>query len=260
MLFKAEQLLTLFTIRLDLLKSPPPELNRFFQDVRHLYLIWKAFLLLYNHLTTFCDQRSLFLTASSTTLLLLSLSRTFILLVPLQRDLVRFFSAKILGLFESQNFSKIVSSFQIQDLLLELSYKRSKNTSILKPLTDFFYQEPNILSDTPLKSPSPAMTRSRNKKAQLAHAAAQQALLTTTDYHNLEGKLGYIFADRTILQEALQAAGNGVTKIGERKIEDGNKRLAMLGDSILQVALLKDWFIEGESRRKFPSGKNEYQE
>jgi len=97
------------------------------------------------------------------------------------------------------------------------------------------------------------MTRSANRAANRRRAATAAALaaLTPAQQHDLEQKLGHVFADRTILLEALQAAGNGVLQLGERKIEDGNKRLAMVGDAILQLAILMDWFKDGESRREF---------
>ncbi|KAG4442918.1 hypothetical protein IFR05_001622 [Cadophora sp. M221] len=95
--------------------------------------------------------------------------------------------------------------------------------------------------------------RQRKKKAECAAAAAASTptalgILTARE-HELQLKLGHVFADPTILLEALQAAGNGVSRIGERKIEDGNKRLAMLGDSVLSLAFLRDWFKEDESRK-----------
>ena len=67
---------------------------------------------------------------------------------------------------------------------------------------------------------------------------------------DIQRKLGYVFVDPSILSEALQAAGNGVSQVGGRKIMEGNKRLAMLGDSVLQLALLNDWYMGGGSRGK----------
>jgi len=75
--------------------------------------------------------------------------------------------------------------------------------------------------------------------------------LSDSERADLERKLCHIFADPNLLWEALQAAGNGVALIVERKVEDGNKKMAMLGDSILQLAILKDWFGSGESRSEF---------
>ena len=67
--------------------------------------------------------------------------------------------------------------------------------------------------------------------------------------HDLERRLGHIFHNPDLLGEALEAAGNGTQKIGNREIEDGNKRLALLGDTILKMALLRDWFASGDTRR-----------
>lgn len=45
--------------------------------------------------------------------------------------------------------------------------------------------------------------------------------------------IGYKFAkDPTLLWEALQAAGSPVRIAGDRKIVDGNKKLAALGDAV----------------------------
>lgn len=75
--------------------------------------------------------------------------------------------------------------------------------------------------------------------------------LPDSNRYDLERRLGHIFDNPNLLWEALQAAGNGVTQIGERKIEDGNKKLAMLGDTILKMALLRDWFVSGDSRSTY---------
>ncbi len=66
----------------------------------------------------------------------------------------------------------------------------------------------------------------------------------------LEQKLGHTFAKPDLLWEALQADGNGIGQIGDRKVENGNKKMAMLGDSVLQLAVLRDWFSSHESRSK----------
>jgi ribonuclease III len=75
--------------------------------------------------------------------------------------------------------------------------------------------------------------------------------LPDSNRHDLERKLSHIFSDPNLLWEALQAAGNGVIQIGDRKIEDGNKKMAMLGDTILQLAVLNEWFESGDSRSEF---------
>lgn len=74
--------------------------------------------------------------------------------------------------------------------------------------------------------------------------------LPDSNRHDLERRLGHIFENPNLMWEALQAAGNGVVQIGDRKIDDGNKKLAMLGDTILKLAILRDWFVSGEPRSK----------
>lgn len=50
----------------------------------------------------------------------------------------------------------------------------------------------------------------------------------------------YNFKDPLIAWEAIQAAGSGVYIIGNRRIPDGNKRLAILGDTILKLAVIEE--------------------
>ncbi len=86
---------------------------------------------------------------------------------------------------------------------------------------------------------------SRKKKATLS--------LPDSNRHDLERKLGHIFLDPNLLWEALQAAGNGVVKIGDCKIEDGNKKMAILGDTILRPAVPNDWHGSRKPRSEFLS-------
>ncbi|KAL2063701.1 hypothetical protein VTL71DRAFT_5506 [Oculimacula yallundae] len=70
----------------------------------------------------------------------------------------------------------------------------------------------------------------------------------TTNERELQSKLGHTFANPTLLLEALQVKGNGVRKFGSKTLEDGNKRLALLGDAVLTVELLRGWYKEDGSR------------
>ncbi|MCJ1479872.1 hypothetical protein MMC06_000026 [Schaereria dolodes] len=63
-----------------------------------------------------------------------------------------------------------------------------------------------------------------------------------------ETAIGYRFKDPQILWEALQAAGSSVRRAGEREIRDGNKRLALLGDTILKLVLVEDWYNSQRAR------------
>lgn len=58
----------------------------------------------------------------------------------------------------------------------------------------------------------------------------------------VEDIIGYNFADPLILWEALQGSGSGNTFAGTRRFPEGNKRLAILGDTILQLVLVRDWY------------------
>ena len=64
----------------------------------------------------------------------------------------------------------------------------------------------------------------------------------------VESIIGYNFTDPLTLWEALQAAGSGNTSAGTRRFSDGNKRLAVLGDTILQLVLVKDWYDSTDAR------------
>ncbi|KAJ9663579.1 hypothetical protein H2201_005540 [Coniosporium apollinis] len=60
--------------------------------------------------------------------------------------------------------------------------------------------------------------------------------------------LGYQFNDSDLLWEALQAAGSPVVYIGARHLRDGNKRLALLGDTVLKLVLVREWYTSGRDR------------
>lgn len=70
--------------------------------------------------------------------------------------------------------------------------------------------------------------------------------------NNVEDILGYTFIDSTYLWEALQAPGSGVSVVGTRRIYDGNKRLALRGDSAIRIIIVKDWFSTDCSRGENP--------
>jgi ribonuclease-3 len=60
--------------------------------------------------------------------------------------------------------------------------------------------------------------------------------------------IGYEFKNPHILWEALQTAGSGVMIIGDRKVPQGNKRQAVLGDAILSHVLCSRWYADGGTR------------
>ena len=86
------------------------------------------------------------------------------------------------------------------------------------------------------------------------------ALLKASTVRKLQSKLGYTFKNPQYLWEAVQAPGSvshpdevPVPKTERhsaelQKFPHGNKRLALLGDTILRLALLEDWYKGQESR------------
>lgn len=54
--------------------------------------------------------------------------------------------------------------------------------------------------------------------------------------------LGYDFNNNAVLSEALDTSGTVV--------HDSNKRLALLGDAVATLVILKDWYGTGTSKGK----------
>lgn len=66
--------------------------------------------------------------------------------------------------------------------------------------------------------------------------------------------IGYTFNDPALVWEAVSAAGS-FTSGGNRHFADGNKRLAVLGDTVLQLALAEHWYDGTGARGKaLPGG------
>lgn len=74
-------------------------------------------------------------------------------------------------------------------------------------------------------------------------ATAQMVNITSA----VENIIGYSFSDPLILWEALQAAGAS-RAAGTRRFPDGNKRLAVLGDTILKLVLVQEWYDSADAR------------
>ncbi len=66
----------------------------------------------------------------------------------------------------------------------------------------------------------------------------------------VETIIDYRFTDPLKLWEALQAAGSPVSAINGRHIHEGNKRLAMIGDSVLKLAFVSQWYTGDGLRGK----------
>jgi len=70
----------------------------------------------------------------------------------------------------------------------------------------------------------------------------------TTMIQGAQSVIDYNFNRPLLLWEALQAAGSPVHSIGDRRLPDGNKRLAILGDRVLELALADGWYEGTETR------------
>ena len=70
----------------------------------------------------------------------------------------------------------------------------------------------------------------------------------------VQSRIGYNFKKAPYLWEALQAPGSVVRSgeiegagteyhsVGFQRFPDGNRRLAVLGDAVLRLAIVEDWY------------------
>ena len=77
----------------------------------------------------------------------------------------------------------------------------------------------------------------------------------------VQNRLGYNFKNAEYIWEALQAPGSIVPSsevegkksksqsVGLQNFPDGNRRLATLGDAVLKMVLVEDWYKMEGSRR-----------
>lgn len=62
--------------------------------------------------------------------------------------------------------------------------------------------------------------------------------------------LQYDFENIDRLIEALQAPGSALNNIHGRRLPDGNKRLAILGDTVIKTVALSQWYDTEDDRGK----------
>jgi ribonuclease-3 len=63
----------------------------------------------------------------------------------------------------------------------------------------------------------------------------------------IESIIDYRFAKSQLLEEALQAAGSAMSNTSLTGDRHGNKRLALVGDAVIRLALLDPWYATGGS-------------
>jgi ribonuclease III len=68
-----------------------------------------------------------------------------------------------------------------------------------------------------------------------------------------EAIIDHVFNDPLLCWEALQVAGSGVSHSGTHCILNGNKRLAVVGDAVIDLILSKDWFESGANESDSPA-------
>lgn len=68
---------------------------------------------------------------------------------------------------------------------------------------------------------------------------------------NAQSIIGYTFTDASILWEALQAPGAPRFDTNGRDFSNGQKRLALVGDAVLKLVLLDEWYRGPRGIRKF---------
>jgi hypothetical protein len=95
----------------------------------------------------------------------------------------------------------------------------------------------------------------RKNKANIQEKNHTRTTYTMTSTNDLENEIQYYFTDKALLQEALLTSGNdhscNAVEVGKR----ANKRLALVGDAVLRLAIVDHWWEQGDSSRRtqFPT-------
>lgn len=90
------------------------------------------------------------------------------------------------------------------------------------------------------------MTRTQSKKeaAKARIAAALAAVDPNLRVASLESIIHYSFANKSMAWEALQLPGNGFVTLS---MPNGNKRLAIVGDLVIDLILSEPWYESGKN-------------
>ncbi|EAT90239.1 hypothetical protein HBI56_046690 [Parastagonospora nodorum] len=68
-----------------------------------------------------------------------------------------------------------------------------------------------------------------------------------TTFKSIQDCVDYHFHDSTLLKEAFLASGAPISNKDIEGPVKGNKRLALVGDAVLRLAVLDEWFESGTS-------------
>lgn len=93
------------------------------------------------------------------------------------------------------------------------------------------------------KPPQQRKTLNHDQRAQ--QARFQQFQIKQLEVQNI---IGYTFKAPKHLHEALRAARAREANVGNERMADGNRRLAMIGDAAMKLALSLTWYETHDSR------------
>jgi ribonuclease-3 len=71
------------------------------------------------------------------------------------------------------------------------------------------------------------------------------------DLQSFQSHLHYSFKDASLLEETFIAAGAAISRRDVDRPREGNKRLTLIGDAVLRLSVLDEWFPRGECTGKF---------
>ena len=66
-------------------------------------------------------------------------------------------------------------------------------------------------------------------------------------FQGVQSIIKYWFKSLDILREAMQEEESQVHSIGNRIAPEGNRRLAVIGDAVLRLALAEHWYEAGQN-------------
>ena len=78
-----------------------------------------------------------------------------------------------------------------------------------------------------------------------------QEIVKMSYYQLLQNQLQYSFNNVDLLQQAFIAAGAAKQRPDVEGDVSGNKRLALIGDAVLRLSVLEEWFPSGESTSRY---------
>lgn len=88
------------------------------------------------------------------------------------------------------------------------------------------------------------------KACKLSKSDSSESNSDMPDLKSLQSRLQYSFNNANLLEEAMTAAGAAVSDPNTDGPVSGNKRLALIGDAVLRLSVLDEWYPNGGSTGK----------